>query len=129
MAINFALYQEWLSQHPGTGYESLAKWPGHRHAAAGQTPPTPFAASHISNHAEVAGTLLADHDLDVLQIANTQRRWVLYCTNAMLNTVHKCPPLEARCRAGDATLVAITSLKVRVRFCRLTPYLVPESCC
>ena len=63
MAKTVALYQEWPSQHPGSGYESLAIWPGHRHSAAGPTPQTPFATSHSANRGETAGMLLADHEL------------------------------------------------------------------
>jgi hypothetical protein len=37
--------------------------PGHRHAAPGQTPESPFAALHIALCEETAGMHLADHQL------------------------------------------------------------------
>jgi hypothetical protein len=51
--------QDWLSPGWQAGYWGL----GIRHAAAGQTPQTPFSALHTAHRGEMAGILLADHEL------------------------------------------------------------------
>jgi len=89
MAKTVALYQVWARQYPRIGSKSLAMGTGQRHAAAGQTPPTPFAASHTTRRRDSGGTPRRPW-VDALRITQMQRRWSVLSGNTWSNPEFRC---------------------------------------